>query len=138
MFYRRKTLHHPQGMPPQHTHEEWLQKLSKSGPVCHYCKCDLTSATAVKEHLTPLCRGGSDKINNIVPACEPCNQMKAWRTEAEFVRDRPALLQRRTVIRGIYKPKPLSSLEERANEPGLLKKVVSERERISWSWRNPA
>jgi hypothetical protein len=29
------------------------------------------------------------------------------------------------------------SLEERFNEPGLLKKVVGERERVSWAWRNP-
>jgi hypothetical protein len=36
-------------------------------------------------------------------------------------------------------PSPLaSSLEEKVNEPELLKKVSAERERVSWFWRNRA
>ncbi len=34
-------------------------------------------------------------------------------------------------------PPVIISLEEKANEIGLLKKVTVERERLSWAWKNP-
>lgn len=73
-------------------------------------------------------------MENIVPACVDCNQMKAWRTEAEFIRDRPALLQRRTLDRGVP-PRPLRTPTwEEKNEPGLLQKLVREREHSPSLW----
>lgn len=117
---------------------QWIAKCKQHGYRCHYCSIPLTQVTAVKEHLTPLCRGGANHIDNIVPSCALCNQMKAWRTEAEFLRDRDWLLAKRTATGAIDKPKPSIALEERINEPHLLKRMLSERERVSWAWRNPA
>jgi 5-methylcytosine-specific restriction endonuclease McrA len=118
---------------------QWITKCKQHGLHCHYCKVPLLFESAVKEHLTPLCRGGIDHIDNIVPACSPCNQMKAWRTEEEFVRDYAMLLERRTVARAIDKPKPFRISPEEKNEPGLLKRLCRERDgQPSWAWRNPA
>jgi len=116
----------------------WLKKLQDHGFFCHYCKEPLSFDTAVKEHLTPLCRGGADTIANIVPACLSCNLMKAWRTEEEFLRDFHVLKEKRTAHLAIGKPKPFRISPEERNEPGLLKKLYAERERVSWAWRNPA
>jgi hypothetical protein len=118
------------------TRREWVTRFLQHGPWCHYCKIRLTLDTAVKEHLTPLCRGGADSIENLVPSCEPCNTMKAFRTEAEFLRDRPMLMRRRTASRAIASLEtPRLSMEE-INEPGLLKKMVSERENQSGWWKS--
>jgi 5-methylcytosine-specific restriction endonuclease McrA len=128
----------PQRMHSSHTRKEWLQKLFDHGTHCHYCEVSLTTETVTKDHLTPLCRGGSDTIDNIVPACLACNQTKAWRTEDEFLAVRPFLSTGKRARSYIRPCAPsMISLEERFNEPGLLKKVVGERERVSWAWRNP-
>jgi len=36
------------------------------------------------DHRTPLARGGSNAIDNILPACAPCNLRKSRMTEPEF------------------------------------------------------
>ena len=129
----------PQGKRRNHTRQEWIAKMASHGLQCHYCECSLTTETVTKDHLTPTCRGGSDLIENIVPACLPCNQKKTWRTEAEFLAVRPFLSTGLGGTSFIKPPAPARlSLEERFNEPGLLKRVIGERERVSWAWRNPA
>lgn len=137
-FASTKPRQFPQRIPIDHTREEWLAKIRQHGMVCHYCELPLTVENLTKDHLTPICRKGSDKIDNIVPACLPCNQMKAWRTEEEFLEVREFLSTRRTNLRGMPNPKTCLSLEERFDEPGLLRKVKSEREKTSWAWRHPA
>jgi hypothetical protein len=122
----------------KHTRQEWLRKFQQCGSCCHYCEKPLTIDTATKDHQTPTCRGGSDAIDNIVPACLDCNQRKAWRTEQEFLAVRYSLSTNMRGVGGIGNPKSRPSLDERLNEPGMLKKVIHERERISWAWRHPA
>ena len=125
----------------RHTLKEWRAKFYQCDQRCHYCREPLTLATATKDHLTPTCRGGSDEIENIVPACLFCNQMKTWRTEAEFFEVRHLLISTKEKRIGcIAKPKPSVLSPEEANEPGLLKKLMRERDgiRTSWAWRNPA
>jgi 5-methylcytosine-specific restriction endonuclease McrA len=121
-----------------HTAHEWQKKFFGMGACCYYCQKPLKLREASKDHLRPRCRGGSDVIRNIVPSCLVCNQMKAWRTESEFYAARPSFAKKKQATRSIYKPNELISLEERVNEPGLLKRVVAERDgNVSWFWRNP-
>lgn len=117
---------------------KWISHFLVHGPHCHYCDVRLTLDTAHQEHMTPLCRGGEDSWDNIVPACGECNQMKAWRTADEFLRDREFLLSQRTGKRATASLENLPIAAEEKNEPGLLKKLKAESERISWAWRNPA
>lgn len=111
---------------------EWLWKFGLS-PMCHYCEIPLTLETTTKDHLTPLCRGGSNLIDNIVPCCLGCNQAKGTYTEEEYW----VLISTR--LSGASTNSNLSTaLEDRLDECGLLKRVTSEREKVSWAWRNPA
>ena len=122
-----------------YTERQFQKKFFGMGACCYYCGTPLLLRETHREHRTPKCRGGSDHISNIVPACAPCNQMKGWRTEAEFIKARPALYaQGAQGRRGIDKPNYVPALEVQINEPTLLKKIVSERETVSWAWKNPA
>lgn len=133
------TLEPKQITQDSHSDREWQRKFFAMGKCCFYCSAPLTLKTAHKEHKTPRCRGGSNRIQNIVPSCDVCNQTKTWRTDAEFITERERLFaQKSQVSRSIYKPSFSTALEVTNNEPGLLKKVVSERERLSWAWSNPA
>lgn len=150
-----------QDAPPRHTREQWLKKLERHGLKCHYCGMALTMLMVVKEHLTPLCRGGSDTINNVVPACQPCNQSKAWRTEKEFALERSRLSAGRAGTGGNSKsnpyraqgevtfahtvfntppPFPMCRSLEEEDEPGVTRQLINERDGngASWAWRHPA
>jgi len=71
---------------PRHTYDEWIIRLSVSGWKCYWCGDPLTERTATKDHLQPQCRGGSDEIENIRPACIRCNSVKGMKNEEEFRR----------------------------------------------------
>jgi len=68
------------------TRKEWLSLLRSVGFRCRYCGRRLTRTSATPDHRTPLGRGGSNWITNIVPACLPCNQRKSNLTEKEYLR----------------------------------------------------
>jgi len=60
---------------------QWIELLQKWNWTCAYCG---DSGALQPEHRTPLGRGGSNLIENILPACARCNQRKHLLTEAEF------------------------------------------------------
>jgi 5-methylcytosine-specific restriction endonuclease McrA len=60
---------------------EWETLLKQHEGRCAYCgSVKLIEA----DHRTPLCRGGSNEISNILPACRHCNRRKHRKTEEEF------------------------------------------------------
>ena len=64
-----------------HTVAEWLAKLAEHNGRCVYCGTD---QDITRDHDTPLSRGGTNTIDNIVPACGSCNYRKQAITGAEF------------------------------------------------------
>jgi 5-methylcytosine-specific restriction endonuclease McrA len=56
-----------------HTAAEWRQRLDEFDNSCAYCQ--ITDIPLTKEHVIPVVLGGisSNSIDNIVPACQPCN-----------------------------------------------------------------
>lgn len=65
-----------------HTLEQWLAKRDAIG-CCIYCG---SPGPLEKDHATPVTRGGSNGITNVVPACTSCNASKGNLTAAEFIR----------------------------------------------------
>ena len=63
------------------TFEEWEALLVEHAGRCAYCG---SNERIEADHRTPLCRGGSNLIANILPACRHCNRRKHRRTEEEF------------------------------------------------------
>jgi 5-methylcytosine-specific restriction endonuclease McrA len=75
------------------TFEEWEALVVEHAGHCAYCG---STERIEADHRTRLCRGGSNLIANVLPACRHCNRRKHRRTEEEF----RALLQseRRTKL----------------------------------------
>jgi 5-methylcytosine-specific restriction endonuclease McrA len=63
------------------TLKEWGELLRTFDDRCAYCG---STKRIEADHRVPLCRGGSNEISNILPACIHCNRRKHCRTEEEF------------------------------------------------------
>jgi 5-methylcytosine-specific restriction endonuclease McrA len=70
-----------------YTTRDWLALVEQYGRRCAYC--GVTPSVLHVDHRIPLFRGASNYIENILPACGPCNMRKHTLTEQEF-RDRIA------------------------------------------------
>lgn len=66
------------------TSREWLELVERHGWRCAYRG---EGGPLQPDHRTPLSRGGTNFIENILPACRLCNLRKHTMTEEEF-RDR--------------------------------------------------
>jgi 5-methylcytosine-specific restriction endonuclease McrA len=65
------------------TASAWRQMCEAAGYRCHYC--GMLTERLHREHRVPLARGGANSIENIVPACGPCNLAKGILTDQEFI-----------------------------------------------------
>jgi 5-methylcytosine-specific restriction endonuclease McrA len=74
--------------PGSHTETEWLAQINRQLNLCFWCSLPLRDEEGnwrgTRDHLTPLAKGGTDNIDNIVAACWPCNRAKGNRTEGEY------------------------------------------------------
>ena len=72
-----------------HNFFEWIELLKKHDNLCYYCGVRMTKTPGIKQrtrdHIKPISKGGSDKIENIVPACRSCNSKKGKLTINEFL-----------------------------------------------------
>jgi len=65
------------GAEGSHTLAEWETVLAAHGGSCAYC--GRSDIPITRDHRVPISRGGSNFIDNIVPACRPCNSRKGAR-----------------------------------------------------------
>jgi 5-methylcytosine-specific restriction endonuclease McrA len=82
----KKLAHHARrarlrNAPGSHTVQQWLALIEQFGGACGYCGLTIP---LLRDHRVPLSRGGSNDIDNIIPACRSCNARKHAKTEAEF------------------------------------------------------
>ncbi len=66
-IFRRK------GAKGSHTLSEYREKVELYKGICVYCK---KAKANTKDHIIPLSKGGTNYIDNIVPACVSCNSSK--------------------------------------------------------------
>ena len=70
-------------LPKAHTEEEWEAKKEQYNHRCFYCG---KASKLTKDHVLPVSLGGTDEIDNIVPACWACNYKKRAR-RIEFFKE---------------------------------------------------
>lgn len=54
-----------------------FEVFKRDGFTCQYCGAQPPDVVLVPDHIEPLARGGSNTIENLITACEVCNQGKA-------------------------------------------------------------
>lgn len=67
---------------------------------CAYCGCDLEYKDMQGDHMIPLYNGGTDTIDNMLPACRSCNHYKSTLTPEKFrkyISEIPKRLQRDSI-----------------------------------------
>ena len=64
------------------TMEQWLLLLEEFDNRCVYCGNKSKKLTV--DHWVPLSKNGSNSIDNIVPACIPCNSSKCAKLPGEI------------------------------------------------------
>lgn len=69
-----------------HTIGQFWTVCEHYGWKCVYCGLELTKDTVTEDHVIPLSRGGSNAIDNILPACRPCNSRKNSKTYEEYMK----------------------------------------------------
>jgi 5-methylcytosine-specific restriction endonuclease McrA len=90
--YRRANPHVPRaaqqrrrarevGADGSYSSREWIDLQIFYGCRCAYCD---SGGPLHADHAIPLSRGGDNYIENIRPACPPCNQRKHKLTEDEY------------------------------------------------------
>lgn len=61
--------------------------LFKFGHTCAYCDGLSKDPLLEVEHMTPRSRGGTNRVSNLVIACDTCNDAKGKRTPEEWAAD---------------------------------------------------
>ena len=79
------------------TREYLLEKYHRT---CVYCGAEDTQLQI--EHVIPRSKGGSNRVSNLVLACEKCNQKKGSKSIEEFLSKKPDLLKK--ILNGLKKP----------------------------------
>jgi len=85
---RRKARRH--GASGSHILAEWQALKVAFDHRCAYCR--KKSQELTRDHIIPLSKGGSDNIDNIVPACRSCNSRK-WDKPLRKVSFKPVRLK---------------------------------------------
>ncbi len=59
------------------TLDEWSKIVNDWDGTCAYCgKKPLKGVKHTRDHVVPISAGGSEGLENVVPACKPCNEKK--------------------------------------------------------------
>lgn len=80
----RKRRNAKNGARGTFTEAEFQEILEESNYRCFWCDKQLVDGDITRDHYIPLTRGGSDYIDNIVPACVSCNCKKRNKLPYEF------------------------------------------------------
>ena len=58
--------------------------LDKTSGLCAYCGTTLSLESMTTDHVVSISNGGENDLDNLVPACLDCNNLKASMTLEEF------------------------------------------------------
>lgn len=71
-------------IPRQHRAEIKRQLKEKWNYRCAYCDYLEKSRELTVDHITAICKGGSDEYENLLPCCRQCNISKGNRSVRQW------------------------------------------------------
>ncbi|MFV0135239.1 RNA-guided endonuclease IscB [Streptomyces sp. HMX87] len=99
--------------------------------ACAYC--GTTQGPWNIEHLVPRCRGGSDRLSNLVLACVSCNRAKGSTPLRSFLAHRPEQLAR--ILQQVTSPRDDAAAMNATIEPLIASLEALGRPVRTWSGR---
>jgi 5-methylcytosine-specific restriction endonuclease McrA len=69
---QRKKIH----MNSKQRQSKKRKLINLYGSCCWWCRHRMSMDTLTIDHLHPKSRGGSDSLENLRPACSPCNRSR--------------------------------------------------------------
>ena len=73
--------------------EVWEYLLAKFNHRCFYCEGKSGDNKLTQDHVIPVSQGGSNRVSNLVVACNTCNQKKGSLSINVFLAKEPAKLK---------------------------------------------
>lgn len=73
------------GMTPHQRRKRKARVFHRDGPWCFYCRRLFAYGELTLDHLIPQVRGGSDRTDNLLLACAPCNTRKGSKDVLSFI-----------------------------------------------------
>jgi 5-methylcytosine-specific restriction endonuclease McrA len=67
------------------TATEWVDNKDYFAHRCGYCPEAGPRVNLAQEHMTPVSRGGTHDLENVIPACKRCNSRKRDKTLLEWL-----------------------------------------------------
>lgn len=80
------------GLPGRHikiTSARWRQLIEQHGGECLYCGA--SGVRLQRDHIVAFSKGGGGRLENVAPACAPCNQSKHAKELSAWLDSRPEL-----------------------------------------------
>ena len=62
-------------------HKIALKLAERRGWYCHWCGKTLDKKSVTADHIIPKSKGGKNTIENIVPSCQRCNNIRGDRQD---------------------------------------------------------
>jgi hypothetical protein len=81
---------------------QWKRTAELCGGRCWYCGRLPEPGDLTVDHALPKSRGGKNKDENLVPACDRCNNAKGSRTVSGFRKFCKVTVIRRAIEEGLY------------------------------------
>jgi 5-methylcytosine-specific restriction endonuclease McrA len=72
-----------QGVEGTFTPAEWEAKLRLYRGRCHWCRKKIQGPLQI-DHVLPLSKGGTNRLENVVPCCARCNLSKGSKLPHDF------------------------------------------------------
>ena len=80
-FLNKIRIYKEKGAGGKITKKDVDNLFEQFGRICYYCK--VSKANSI-DHITPISKGGTNNISNLVPACISCNSKKGAKLLIEW------------------------------------------------------
>ena len=76
-------------------HKIALKLAERRGWYCHWCGKTLDKKSVTADHIIPKSKGGKNTIENIVPSCQRCNNIRGDRQDiTKLEKEKKAIIRR--------------------------------------------
>jgi hypothetical protein len=107
-----------------------FEVFKRDGFTCAYCGAHPPAAILQIDHIDPVANGGSNAIDNLITACEGCNQGKSHRLLSEVpesLKDRAKLIKEKEMQLSEYRALVARRKSREAEDTESIERIFKSR-----------